>query len=129
MSNVSIQEIIGCVASTFSVRKLDLMEYRKHGRPRVDVSIARSAVVLLAYKHTMATPKILAEVFDRHCDENWRLYLRQAKAAAIDRSVNDETFMRRLEAAERMIDAIHDRRAEYPITDLSDDYRTEGLVA
>ena len=121
MSNVSIQEIIGCVASTFAVRKLDLMEYRKNGRPRLDVGQARAAVVLLAYKHTMATPKDLAHAFDRHCDEGWRLYLRQAKAAAIDRSVNDVSFMRKLEAAERLIDAIHERRADFPVTEMHED--------
>ena len=129
MSNVTIPEIIGCVASTFQVRKLDLMEYRRHGRPRVDISIARSAVIYLTYKHTMATPKDIAAAFDRPCDENFRLYLRQARTASIDRSVNDEKYMRQLDAAERMIDTIHERRAEFPIMDMTDDYRTEGLVA
>jgi hypothetical protein len=84
---------------------------------------------MLVSKHTLASRKDLAEAFGRQCNDDWRSYMRAAMSAAIDRSINDATFMRRLEAAERMIDQIHERRAEYPIADLTDDYRTEGLVA
>lgn len=129
MSNVTAAEIVGCVARAFGVSRSKMLEYRRHGRPDLEISNARSAVVLLVAKHTLTSRKDLAEVFGRQCNDDWRSYMRAAMSAAIDRSINDAAYMRKLAAAERMIDDIHERRAEYPITDMTDAWGTEGLVA
>ena len=121
MSNITPSEIVGCVASAFGVARSKLLEHRRAGRPELEVSQARGAVLLLINRHTMATRRDIAEVFNRNAGPDWHHYCRIALDYAVDLSVRDVSFSRRLEAAERLIDAIHERRADFPVTEMHED--------
>lgn len=121
MSNVSPSEIVGCVASAFRVQRSKILEHRRAGRPELEVSQARAAVLLLINRHTMATRRDIAEVFNRRAGPDWHHYCRIALDYATDLAISDEVFMRRLEAAERLIDTIHDRRADFPVSEMHED--------
>jgi hypothetical protein len=127
MSNVSPSEIVGCVASAFSVSRSKLLEHRKNGRPELAVSQARGAVLLLINRHTMASRRDIAEVFNRTAGPDWHHYCRIALDYAVHLSVSDPAYARRLEAAERLIDSIHDRRAEFPVMEMHEDHN--GVAA